>query len=242
MPTNPSQVASNWRHLLDRHDAQIGQFLDYLEVRHSRSITVEHALAWACLPGGGRSRWHAARLAAIRGFAAYVHAVHSADAELIPTCLIPRRVEHAVPYLYTAEQITDLIRQAMTLKPLVRGLTLATVIGVMASTGIRIGEALSLDTTSFDASRAQLTVTGKYRKVPPVTDSLLDRRGVDQLPAGQPTIGRPTAGSGVVPDVERNPGASGQRRASLPSGDDHVCAPGRAGEQPDCTIYDIPSP
>ncbi|HEX2810911.1 MAG TPA: tyrosine-type recombinase/integrase [Kineosporiaceae bacterium] len=150
---------------LDRHDGQIGQFLDYLEVRHSGSITVEHALAWACLPGECRSRWHAARLAAIRGFAAYVHAGRSDDAELIPTGLIPSRVEHAVPYLYTAEQITGLIRQARTLKPLVRGLTLATVIGLMASTGIRIGEALSLDATSFDARRAQLTVTGKYQKV-----------------------------------------------------------------------------
>ncbi len=150
---------------LDRQAGQLCQFLDYLEARRAGTITVEDAVAWACLPSSGRTRWHAARLTAIRGFAAYVHADHSADAELIPTGLIPSRVEHAVPHLYTAEQVTDLIREARTLTPLIRGLTLATVIGLMASTGIRIGEALSLDTTSFDAARALLTVTGKYQKV-----------------------------------------------------------------------------
>jgi integrase len=150
---------------LDRQVGQIGRFLDYLEVRQIGIITVEDALAWACQPSGSRSRWHAARLTAIRGFAAYVHASRSTDAELIPTGLIPSRVEHAVPYLYTAEQVTDLLRRARTLTPLVRGLTLATVIGLMASTGIRIGEALSMDTSSFDAARRTLTVTGKYQKV-----------------------------------------------------------------------------
>jgi integrase len=150
---------------LDRQAGQIGQFLDYLEARRAGTITVEDALAWACLPGSGRPGWHAARLTAIRGFAAYVHADRSADAELIPTGLIPSRVEHAVPFLYTAAQVTDLMRQAKALTPLIRGLTLATVIGLMASTGIRIGEALSLDTTNFDAGKAALTVTGKYQKV-----------------------------------------------------------------------------
>jgi site-specific recombinase XerD len=149
---------------LERHDGLIGQFLDYLERRQEDRISVGHALAWACLPGGARPRWHTARLAAIRGFAAHVHAHHPEAAELIPAGLLPSRVDHAVPYLYTPAQLTSLINRARTLRPEVRGLTLATVIGLMAATGVRIGEALALDTASLDVAGATLAVSGKYGK------------------------------------------------------------------------------
>lgn len=43
-----------------------------------------------------------------------------------------------------------------------RGITLATVIALMATTGIRIGEALALDTTSLDLGKSTITVTGKH--------------------------------------------------------------------------------
>lgn len=149
---------------LTGHDGLIGEFLDYLDQRQATAVTVEHALAWACLPDGVRPRRHTVRLSLIRGFAAYLHADYADDAELIPAGLVPSRVEHAVPYLYTPGQITSLMRRAQTLKPVIRGLTLATVIGLMTSTGIRIGEALSLNTTGFDPARSTITVTGKYRK------------------------------------------------------------------------------
>ncbi len=150
---------------LTGHDGLIGEFLDYLDQRHVTAITVEDAVAWACLPEGVRPRWHTARLTAIRGFAAYLHAGSAEDAELIPDGLVPGRVEHAVPYLYTPGQITTLMTRARALKPVIRGLTLATVIGLMASTGIRISEALSLNANGFDAARCTITVTGKYRKI-----------------------------------------------------------------------------
>jgi len=147
---------------LSRHDTLIGQFLDYLEHQHESRISVEHALTWACLPSGARPRWHTARLAAIRGFAAHVHTHSGEAAELIPAGILPSRIDHAVPYLYTPAQITGLINHAYTLRPAVRGLTLATVIGLMAATGMRVGEALALDTTSLDAAGATIAVSGKY--------------------------------------------------------------------------------
>jgi site-specific recombinase XerD len=93
-----------------------------------------------------------------------VHAHHPEAGELIPAGLLPSRVDHAVPYLYTPAQLTNLINRARTLRPEVRGLTLATVIGLMAATGLRVGEALALDTTSLDATGAALSVSGKYGK------------------------------------------------------------------------------
>jgi integrase len=149
---------------LDRHDGLIGQFLDYLAHQQESRISIEHALAWACQPSGARPRWHAARLAAIRGFAAHLHAHDAEAAELIPAGLLPGRVARAVPYLYAPAQLTGLINRARLLRPAVRGLTLATVIGLMAATGVRIGEALALNTTSLDVAGAMLAVRGKYGK------------------------------------------------------------------------------
>jgi integrase len=150
---------------LIRNDELIGQFLDYLDSTHQNRISVDHALAWACLPGQTRPRWHTARLTVIRGFAAFVHANCAADGDLIPAGLLPGRVERPVPYLYTPDQIVALIKGASELRPLIRALTLSTVIGLMAATGIRISEALAMDTTSIDAAEPAITVTGKYAKV-----------------------------------------------------------------------------
>ena len=56
---------------LEGTERLLGQFLDYLDAIGADQITVEHALAWATLPGRGQ-HWHAMRLGAIRGFA-YLH-------------------------------------------------------------------------------------------------------------------------------------------------------------------------
>lgn len=148
---------------LTRHDRLINQFIDYLDKCRASRITVEHALAWACRPAGADSRWHAAKLAAIRGFAAFVHADSAGQrAELIPTGLVPAAARRPVPYLYTPAQVTDLIEHAHRLRPTVRGLTVATIIALMAASGMRIGEALALDTTDLGTDSERLRVTGKY--------------------------------------------------------------------------------
>lgn len=154
---------------LSRHDELIGQFLDFLQQRHTCVIRVEHALAWACLPEGCRPRWHAARLATVRGFASYVHTRGGDGHELIPAGLLPSRVTRAVPYLYTSAQLIAVINHARLLTPQLRGLTVATVIGLMAATGMRISEALGLDTSSLDILGDTIAVTGKYgnqRRIP----------------------------------------------------------------------------
>ena len=51
-------------------------FVRYLEERGEPRITITSAVAWATMPGGSDSL-HYARLAAVRGFAAYLHGVDS---------------------------------------------------------------------------------------------------------------------------------------------------------------------
>lgn len=120
-----------------------------------------NAVAWACLPPGSSSRWHAQRLGVIRLLAAHLHGSADESAELIPTGLIPHRIIRSAPYLYRPQQIGSLIAQADTLLPLLRGHTLATVIALMAATGMRTAEALALNTADIDTGDATIAVIGK---------------------------------------------------------------------------------
>jgi hypothetical protein len=52
---------------------------------------VPAALAFATAPAGTARAWHAQRLAAVRSFAGYVHALDPATADPVPGGLIPRQ-------------------------------------------------------------------------------------------------------------------------------------------------------
>src|SRR5690625_5028745 len=149
---------------LDAHDRLIGALVDYLCDHDQHVITVQHALAWACLPEGTAPRWHAARLAAVRGFAAHVWARDPHAAQLIPTGLLSARVRRAVPYLYSDDDVAGLLEAARQLQPPVRAHTMVAIISLMASVGLRTGEALALDTSDLDVVAGVLSVTGKYGK------------------------------------------------------------------------------
>lgn len=146
---------------LANHEWLIKDFLDTLERDRAQKITVSAALTWACLPQAVSPNWHKDRLTVIRSLAGYIHASAPQAAELIPEGLIPAPSWRKSPYLYSTEEIQALIRQAHTLKPAVRAETMATIIGLMASTGMRVSEALGLERSSLDAENLALTVTGK---------------------------------------------------------------------------------
>jgi len=105
------------------HDRLLASFADYLGAGGEQVITIEHALAWACLPQGTNPAWHATRLAAVRGLAAYLHAHDPGAAQLIPQGLLPARTRRGVPYLYTDDELAALLAAAHRLEPPVRALT-----------------------------------------------------------------------------------------------------------------------
>jgi integrase len=72
-----------------------------------------------------------------------------------------------VPYIYTSEQIHDLLGAAAQLNPAqsLRPLTYKTLIGLLYTSGIRIGEAMDLNLEDFDPERRRLFIReGKFRK------------------------------------------------------------------------------
>ena len=109
------------------------------------------ALAWATLPAGASPGWLRMRITVVRGFAAYLATLDSA-AEVPPASLLPGGTRRAVPYLYSAADITALMAQAERLRTPLRTATIQTLIGLLAVTGMRIGEAISLDDEDFDTA------------------------------------------------------------------------------------------
>lgn len=153
---------------LARDEKLLAQFLAHLEERDEEKITIARALAWATLPAGGAS-WWSFRLSVVRGFAAHQHTVDPAS-ELLPADLLPWPPHRATPYLYSADQIAALIAAAGTLRTPHRAATYRTLIGLLAVTGMRVGEAIALDRCDLDTSTGALVVRGakfgKSRELP----------------------------------------------------------------------------
>jgi integrase/recombinase XerD len=153
---------------LARPEKLLAQFIIYLEDAGAETVTTAHALAWAMLPAGNPS-WHALRLSAVRGFATYLHTIDP-SAEVPPANLIPWRPCRATPYLYSATDIAALIAAAASLRFPLRAATYQTLIGLLAVTGMRVGEAIRLDRPDADLDAGVLTICqskfGKSRLVP----------------------------------------------------------------------------
>jgi len=149
---------------LQRPEKLLNQFLGHLEHHGDQVVTVSAALDWAQLPAGGASGWWAYRLSVVRGFATYLHAIDPAH-EVPPAGLLPRRPLRASPYLYSDVEIAALIAVTATLRTPLRHATFATLIGLLVTTGIRIGEAIGLDRGDVDLTSGRLTIrSGKFGK------------------------------------------------------------------------------
>ena len=147
-----------------RPEKLLNQFLDHLDSRGETVITVAAALDWARLPAAGTSNWWAYRLSAVRGFATYLHTLDPAHEVPAPD-LLPQRPLRASPYLYSDAEITALMAAASTLPTPLRRATFTTLIGLLAVTGIRVGEAIALDRGDVNLAAGRLAVRfGKFGK------------------------------------------------------------------------------
>ena len=154
---------------LARDEKLLEQFIGWLEDRGTTTVTVADALVWATLPAGASPGWLRMRITVVRGFAAYL-ATLDPSAEVPPASLLPGGSRRAVPYLYSAADITALMAQAARLRTPLRPATLQTLIGLLAVTGMRIGEVIALDDGDFDPGQGMLLVRhaklGKHRLIP----------------------------------------------------------------------------
>jgi integrase/recombinase XerD len=147
----------------------LGRFVDHLEAQGIDTITTDTALTWASLPSDASTHWRAIRLSAVRGFATYLHGIDP-SVEIPPPGLLRSGPCRATPYLYSTAEVASLLGEAASLRPPLRAATYSSLIGLLAVSGIRIGEAMALDDQDLDVEGGVLMVRNskfdKSRLVP----------------------------------------------------------------------------
>jgi integrase len=154
---------------LRQEGRMLAGFVGYLADRGIAHVTIEAALGWATAPAHASPTWWSKRLAVVRGFAAYLKTLDE-DTEIPPKGLLSSRTSRTTPYLFSPAEIAALMGAARRLPSPLRAATFEALIGLMAVTGLRTGEAMALDRADVDLANGVLTIwrskLGKSRQVP----------------------------------------------------------------------------
>jgi integrase/recombinase XerD len=147
--------------------------------RRAKHITTELFLAWQAEFGEANQQTWAARLGMTRQFAQWLSGIDPRT-EVPAKGLIPGRYRRSRPYIYSEQEIVQIVDGAARLQSIngIRALTYSTLFGLIAVTGLRVSEAIALDNGDVDLANDVLTVlhgkSGKARIVP-ISKSTSDR-------------------------------------------------------------------
>jgi integrase/recombinase XerD len=180
---------------LGRPGQMLAGFVGYLEQAGAETVTTGQALAWATGPAGADPAYWRARLAAVRPFARYL-APLIPGTEVPPPGLLPGPgSRRAVPYLYSSAEVAALMAAAGTIRTPFRAATYQVLIGLLAATGMRVGETIGLDRDDLDPEQGLLTIRGskfgKSRQLPLHGSVLRALKGYARLRDSRP--GRPAS-------------------------------------------------
>lgn len=145
------------------------QFITHLEQIGATRITTDVAVTWARQSVRAKPLYWRRRLCVVRGFARHLHTLDPAT-EVPPAGLLRCFPNRQPPHLYSAGEIEALQHAAGVLfrQPL-RVATYRSLIGLLAVTGLRIGEAVRLNRDDVDLDGGVLSVIdskfGKSRQV-----------------------------------------------------------------------------
>ena len=105
------------------------------------------------------------RMTVVRGFARHMSGIDPAT-EVPPLGLVTYRQRWRPPFIYSASDVEALMGAVPQLVPTpLRATTIHTVIGLLAATGMRVGEAIALDRDDIDwADRVLVVRTSKFNK------------------------------------------------------------------------------
>lgn len=128
-------------------------------VGHRGALTLVLALRWARLPTGVDPAYWARRLQVLRCLAKYL-ALFEPKTVIPPHRMLGRAFVRKVPHVYTAGELAQLLRAARRLPPSgsLRPHTYFTLIGLMACTGMRLGETVRLGVADVDLEAGIITV------------------------------------------------------------------------------------
>jgi integrase/recombinase XerD len=156
------KLTTQGRHLMS--------FVRFCEDRSADRVTADLAVEWATRTsrGSGNEVYQARRLDVVRIFARHLQALDPAT-EVPPDDVLARRYLRIQPYLYSLQEIAALMTAADALRPALRAATWRTLIGLLAVTGMRQGEACRLLRDDTDLETGTLVIRdskfGKSRLV-----------------------------------------------------------------------------
>ena len=142
---------------LERAGRMLPQFVAWLDAAGARTITVELALAWARQPGGAHPIVWAHRLSAVRGFARFLATIDPGT-QIPPTGLFAARYRRPTPYVYSSAEVTALLQGTRALRGPLRAATHEALFGLLAVSGMRVGEAIGLTRSDVDLHEAVITI------------------------------------------------------------------------------------
>lgn len=133
---------------------------------HQGPLTLAVALAWAQTSRTPEGLGPARRLEVLRPFAKYCQ-LFEPDTEVPPPRLLGPAHRRLPPHIYSQEEVATLLAATAQLHPTagLRPVTIHTLLGVLAATGLRVGEALRLQDGDVDLEQQVLQVRqSKFRK------------------------------------------------------------------------------
>lgn len=149
---------------LERAGRLLPQLVSYLEAAQASTITRELAISWAKLPAGAHPQHWAARLSIARGFAAYLQTIDP-NTEIPPVGVFAVRYQRQTPYLWSQHDIARLLEAARAMHPPLKAASYQALFGLLAVTGMRLGEALALEPGDVDLENGVITIRQETAKL-----------------------------------------------------------------------------
>lgn len=137
-----------------------GRYLDEQGLHGPLPLSI--SLAWATTTTSTDPHNPARRLAGVRGFLRYLATIDG-ETDVAPPGYLGSAGPRKPPHIYSAAEVNELVVGAGRLTPIdgLRPHTYATLFGLLACTGLRVTEALSLTCPQVDLAGGVLTVHGK---------------------------------------------------------------------------------
>lgn len=149
---------------LERPGRLLPDLVAHVEDAGSEVLTTELVMAWAQKPTGVNPNWWSDRLSIARGFARFARTLDPRT-EVPPSSIWPQRGRRATPYLYSSADVQALIEVAGRLPVPLCAANYSVLIGLLAVTGMRVGEVIGLDVGDVDWEHELLQVrTAKFNK------------------------------------------------------------------------------
>ncbi len=154
---------------MEKYGALLDSLACYLEEAGLATVTTQAAVEWAMLPRDAHPHRWKQRLDTARGFARYL-AASDPSAEVPPAGLLDARRSRHEPHIFTAGEIARLLEAAGRHRWHLPSVTYPALFGLIAATGMRLGEAVRLDDADADLDEATITIRdskfGKSRRIP----------------------------------------------------------------------------